>query len=1089
MDNTIDNKALKWLNGNQLGYDIWNKKYRYNNETFDEWLDRVSNNNEQIRQLIIEKKFLFGGRTLTNYNTYQEGASTSNCYSSGYAPDNLEGILELNKNIGLTYKAQGGQGISLSKIRPKGSNLSGGHTTDGIVPFMEIFNTTTAGVSQGGSRKGALMLSIDAWHKEADAFITIKSEQGKIEKANLSLEIDDDFMTCVKDNLGINEEVTVHRVFKFESGEVEYDIKPVKIFKALCKTSWDWAEPAPIFTNRFRNYNLMEFVDDYNIVTGNPCVIGSTPILTDSGYKTIDSLVGQKINVWNGYEFSEVSPMITGYDQDIIHITFSNGLYLDCTPYHKFILSDNSRTEARHLNIGDKLVKCNYPVIEGKKELKSAYTQGIFSGDGFVNQDRKAKYVSFYGIKKELVRYCNIISKRESNESIDRDTYNVDVDYDKTFVPSAEYTIKSRLEWLAGIIDTDGSRNDVGGSISISSIDKKFLNNIQLMLQTLGINSTVNIMKNEGIKNLPDGNGGIKGYNCQTCYRLIISAFNTDKLNKLGLKCHRVNTQTSPNRDATRFITVTSIEYGAKEEKVYCFTEYKNHSGIFNGIITAQCGEQPLPKDGACNLGSINLSEFVVNPYTSKSYFDMESFKKAVDISIEALDEVIDYGYKHHALQSQRDMAYNYRNIGLGIMGLGSMFFKLGVAYGDNDSVKIIDEIMIEMFRSAVFASNRLAKTKEVFPKYSDKVLDSTIIANHFSADEIAELKIYGLRNCSLISVAPSGSIGTMLNITTGVEPAFRISYKRKTESLHKDKDVYYDVYIQEAEEYLKVSGEGELPPYFISSESIDYRDRIEIQAIIQNHTDTAISSTVNLNNQATVEDVQKLYLLAWEKGIKGITIYRDGCRRSGILTTGDTNKKDGQETDKKNEKDLPRSTIVNCSDDLTGKKRKLITGCGSLHLQAWADPSNGNILEIYLSKGSTGGCMAYMNALSRTTSYALRGGCPIEGAIDQLESIPACPSYTTRTAVKHDTSAGSSCPHAIAKALKVMQQELWDELNDDDIDEKSKKEPKINKVDKYNKINKVNEIKSVKCPECGEELVFEGGCNSCKNCGYSKCE
>ena len=265
-------RVEEWLGkDNKLGQDIWNNKYRYKEETFDEWLDRISNNNEQIRQLIIEKKFLFGGRTLTNYNTYQEGASTSNCYSSGYAPDNLEGILELNKNIGLTYKAQGGQGISLSKIRPKGSNLSGGHTTDGIVPFMEIFNTTTAGVSQGGSRKGALMLSINAWHKEAHTFIKIKSEQGKIEKANLSLEIDDDFMTCVKDNLKTNEDATIHRIFKFDSGEIEYDIKPVKIFNALCETSWDWAEPAPIFTNRFRNYNLMEFVDDYNIVTGNPC--------------------------------------------------------------------------------------------------------------------------------------------------------------------------------------------------------------------------------------------------------------------------------------------------------------------------------------------------------------------------------------------------------------------------------------------------------------------------------------------------------------------------------------------------------------------------------------------------------------------------------------------------------------------------------------------------------------------------------------------------------------------------------------------------------------------------------------------------
>lgn len=262
----------EWLGlDNKLGIDIWEGKYRFNNETFDQFLDRVSNGNKDVRKLIIDKKFLFGGRTLTNYNTGVQGASTSNCYSSGYAPDSLEGILELNKNIGLTYKAQGGQGISLSKIRPKGSRLSSGYETDGIVPFMEIFNITTAGVSQGGTRKGALMLSVDAWHKEAETFIKIKSQTGKIEKANLSLEIDNEFMQCVDTYYKTEEEITIDRVFTYETGNIKYEVCPIKLFKEFCKISHDWAEPGVIFTNRFRNYNLMEFIKEYEIVTGNPC--------------------------------------------------------------------------------------------------------------------------------------------------------------------------------------------------------------------------------------------------------------------------------------------------------------------------------------------------------------------------------------------------------------------------------------------------------------------------------------------------------------------------------------------------------------------------------------------------------------------------------------------------------------------------------------------------------------------------------------------------------------------------------------------------------------------------------------------------
>ncbi len=260
----------EWLD-TQLGRDIWNNKYRYNNETLEEFFDRVSNNNEKLKQLIKEKKFIFGGRTLANYNTHKKGSSTSNCYSSGYAPDNLEGILELNKRIALTYKAQGGQGISLSKIRPKGCKLSSGFETDGIVPFMRIFNATTEGVSQGGSRKGALMLSIDAWHKEAKTFITIKSQKGEIEKANLSLELDDEFMKCVEEYYKTGEIKTVTRIFKYDTGSITYEVTPIKLYKLFCQMAYDWAEPGAIYTNLFRNYNLMQYDDEYEIVTGNPC--------------------------------------------------------------------------------------------------------------------------------------------------------------------------------------------------------------------------------------------------------------------------------------------------------------------------------------------------------------------------------------------------------------------------------------------------------------------------------------------------------------------------------------------------------------------------------------------------------------------------------------------------------------------------------------------------------------------------------------------------------------------------------------------------------------------------------------------------
>ena len=237
----------QWLDNDQLGIDIWNNKYRINNESLDEWFDRVSGGDEELKQLIIQKKFLFGGRTLANRGTNR--GSYSNCYSDGFVEDSLDEIMNTAKRLAMTYKAQGGQGISLSKIRPKGSMIGGKFKSDGIVPFMEIFNTVTESVSQGGSRKGALLMSLDINHPEAETFMTIKSDLKKINKANLSVEIDDSFMNRV----------------------IEGDKEANKLFNILSEQACKYAEPGVIFTNRFRNYNIMEFVESYQIETCNPC--------------------------------------------------------------------------------------------------------------------------------------------------------------------------------------------------------------------------------------------------------------------------------------------------------------------------------------------------------------------------------------------------------------------------------------------------------------------------------------------------------------------------------------------------------------------------------------------------------------------------------------------------------------------------------------------------------------------------------------------------------------------------------------------------------------------------------------------------
>ena len=368
----------QWLGvDNKLGIDIWNTKYRYENESFDEWLDRVSGGDEELRQLILERKFLFGGRTLANRGTNKQG-SFSNCYSRGFVEDNVPDIMQANTDIALTFKAQGGQGLSLSKLRPKGCGVCDGqYESDGIIPFMEMFNQTTIGISQGGSRKGALLMSLDIWHKEAEDFIKIKSEKGKIEKANLSLEIDDDFMECVSKYYKDGTIVNKHIEKTYNGNKVSYNVTPINLYKLMMEKAYDWAEPGCIYTNRFRNYNLMEFHPEYEIETCNPCFSGDMRLLTTDGYKTFEELEGKTVQIYNADGNVSESRIWCSGEKDTVKVILANGDEIICTPDHRFMTNDNKECLARNL-AGKYIVplhKINN-IHHDKKFIKLGFLQG-----------------------------------------------------------------------------------------------------------------------------------------------------------------------------------------------------------------------------------------------------------------------------------------------------------------------------------------------------------------------------------------------------------------------------------------------------------------------------------------------------------------------------------------------------------------------------------------------------------------------------------------------------------------------------------------------------------------------------------------
>ena len=748
-------KIEEWLGeDNQLGIDIWHRKYQRNGETFDQWLDRVSINNQYIRNLIIQKKFLPAGRILSNRGINDEKCSLSNCYVITPPEDSIESIYKTCSKLARTYSYGGGCGIDISNLAPEGAKVHNqAKATSGAVSFMDTFSQVTQQIGQNG-RRGALMISISDTHPDLEKFITIKSDLNKVNYANISVRISDAFMKAVEE--GKDWELKFERK---ETGEViSKTVKAKELFRKLCEQNWNYAEPGMLFWDRINNYNLLSNTKSFKYAGVNPCA------------------------------------------------------------------------------------------------------------------------------------------------------------------------------------------------------------------------------------------------------------------------------------------------------------------------------EEPLPAGGSCNLCAINLAAFVKD-----AEFDFDDFSYVVQEAVKYQNEILTEGLKRHPLKEQQESVANYRQIGIGIMGLADMLIKLGIQYGSEEALELCDKIGTYLNYYGIKASSDLGN---ILGQYKDFNLEEITTTEYFK-EQIESFSKYNLpmfpfarlRNSQLFTIAPTGTISTMIGVSGGIEPIFANYYERTTKSLY-GKDVKYKVYTPIVKQYMdehNIKDDTQLPKYFVTSSDIPVYNRINMQAVWQKHIDASISSTVNLPNEATIEDVENLYMYAWKNGLKGITVYRAGCVREGILVA--TPKK--EKTPIVEEKPiLKRGDIIDCSSDLIGRKDKIISGCGSLHVLAFFNPIDGALMEVYLSKGSTGGCSLFMVGLSRTISLLCRAGVNIFDIVDQLDSTGVCPSYAVRRATKHDTSPGSCCPMAIGKKLLEMYQEVQIEL----FGEEDKKENKKNK-----KPVKVIPSKAL-CPECGEPLIFEGGCNSCKNCGYSKC-
>ena len=728
----------EWLGDNQLSLDIWYKKYQINNESFEEWLDRVSGGYSTVRTLIKEKKFLFGGRILASRGVTDRRVTYSNCYVIAPPKDNIESIFETASKLARTYSYGGGCGVDISNLRPKNAVVhNAAKSTSGAVSFMDLYSYVTGLIGQSG-RRGALMISISCEHPDIEEFINLKTKPGVCEKANISIRVTDAFMQAA-----IDDKDWVASFTSEKTGTISKTFKARDLLKLLAKRNWEWAEPGLLYWDRITGYNML------------------------------------------------------------------------------------------------------------------------------------------------------------------------------------------------------------------------------------------------------------------------------------------------------------------------------NNDGRFSYAGVNPCAEEPLPAGGSCLLGSINLSEFVVNPFTDKANIDWDGLEEAVLIAVLGLNQVLNEGMMFHPLHEQRESVQNWRQIGLGTMGLADMLIKLGVTYGSVGAIKVTESVYETIARSAVMASLELAKVDGCYPMCrKGKLVNSSFIqALNLPENALKDIETYGLHNSQLLTCAPTGSIATMLQVSTGVEPNFALKYTRKTQSLN-GKDTYYEVDTKIVEDFFAAPAKGlaTLPDYFVESKDIAPIDRIKMQAVLQKYTDASISSTINLPNEATVDDVYNIYIEAWKNGLKGVTIYRAGCNREGILTV-------------KKPESIPitgapkRPTVLPCDINKIKVKGENFIVCVGLHedkpYEVFVFRLTHNV-ELTDTKGEiTKVKKGVYNLYSKDLVIAnlLNTDISVEEKAATLYSSMLLRhgvniKYIIKTAKKVNdniTSFSSAMCRVLAKYIPV-------------------------------------EVEG-KCPDCGADLVHEGGCIHCSQCSYSKCE
>jgi len=501
-------------------------------------------------------------------------------------------------------------------------------------------------------------------------------------------------------------------------------------------------------------------------------------------------------------------------------------------------------------------------------------------------------------------------------------------------------------------------------------------------------------------------------------------------------------------------------------------------------VSTNPCAEQPLPDGGCCNLGAVNLERFV----DEDGNFMVEEFKETIQYATRFLDNVVDYNIDRHALDSQKENAKNDRRIGLGILGLGDMLVKMKIKYDSDDALQTVDQAM-QIFRDTTYETScDLAHEKGSFPNFEWDGYGQSKFVKNLPKHIKDNIKENGIRNCTCTTVAPTGSGAIVARVTSGIEPIFATSYKRKV----KKNDGYgkefneYNVYHPIIE---KLFGNDEnLPDYIVTAHDIDPYFRVKMQGIVQKYIDSSISSTVNLREDIDIDTVADIYMSAYKSGLKGITVYREGSREGILLTENKQSEVQNTEGNgvlngTKVHKLVQRRPRIR-PGTTEGVTRRIRTGEGTLYITINQD--HDGLCEVFTAIGKAGGnAAAQSEAISRLISLALRSGIDPNAIVRQLIGISG-PNPTWE-----DGRLILSTPDAIGKALDdyLNNQNTIQPQQDGNFPSSTQFTLAEEFETDYKPVTDYTYKNITTCPDCGGTVLHQSGCVTCPSCGFSKCE